>query len=117
VVLRYIRRSIPWLAKPARLTWLGRPGCLKKTTLVQVDFITATTLRSERTDILLLIPIHVCCRPWQRWNTPAHEPYHINPISLEFSNDCLLVSELAGINTGCWTFAYGMRGSAMDSPT
>jgi CRISPR-associated endoribonuclease Cas6 len=102
----------PWAGQTSYAGLAQETGLPEKARPARLEFMTPTAFRSEGADIPLPIPGHVFRGYWQKWNAFAPEAYQINPVWPEFANACLIISELADINTGRWVFADGTRGAA-----
>ena len=79
---------------------------------VRLEFSSPTAFRSEGADIPLPLPGQVFRSYWMKWNAFAPEGAQIQDVWPGFASACIMVSELAGINTTRWSFAEGTRGVA-----
>jgi len=78
----------------------------------RLEFASPTAFRSYGRDLPLPLPGLLMRSYWERWNAFAPLPLQLHEAWPAFADACILVSELAGVNTERWTFAEGARGHA-----
>jgi CRISPR-associated endoribonuclease Cas6 len=110
-----------WTLDPAQHPWAGQmsfdrmaqdPTQPLRSRQVCLEFATPTAFRSGDADQPLPVPAQVFRSYWEKWNAFAPEPYQIQDVWRDFVQDCVVVSELVGVNSERWEFAEGSRGVA-----
>jgi CRISPR-associated endoribonuclease Cas6 len=110
-----------WTLDPAQHPWAGQisyermaqdPLRTKRSRQATLEFNSPTAFRSGSADQPLPVPGQVFRSYWEKWNTYAPEPCRIQDVWRDFVQDCVVVSELVGVNSERWEFAEGSRGIA-----
>jgi CRISPR-associated endoribonuclease Cas6 len=106
---------------PAQHPWAGQSSyqALTQDSLritsprqVRLEFASPTAFRNHHADLPLPLPGQVFRSYWQKWNLFAPEGVQIQDLWPAFAADCIVISELSGLNTTRWSFADGTRGVA-----
>jgi len=79
---------------------------------VRMEFASPTAFRSNGLDICIPAPGQIFRSLWEKWNTFAPEPMHVDDLWPQFASDCILADELTAINSTRWDFSEGSGRSA-----
>jgi len=101
--------SFAALSQDSQLNWSWEKSGSSK---VRLEFATPTAFRAGQVDVPMPDPGRILKSLWSKWNSVTPEPLQVQEIWPDFAANCVVLSELAGVNTERWEFAEGSRGMA-----